>query len=102
MKQRLHSSFPSSLKEALKWKETYLASLWDDNEGFKYPTFKEFLEIFSFYFRPIDQTQPANNRLISLRQGKRTVEEYLANFRLLTSLAGMTLDTRTPLLTTSI
>ena len=30
---------------------------------------------------------------ISLRQGKRTVEEYLAEFRLLISLAGMTADT---------
>ena len=67
-------------KEALKWKETYLASIWDDNEGFKYPTLKEFLDIFSIYFRPINQTQTANNRLISLRQGKRTVEEYLAEF----------------------
>ena len=26
-------------KEALKWKETYLATIWDDHEGFKYPTF---------------------------------------------------------------
>ena len=37
--------------------------------------------------------QTANNQLISLRQGKRTVEGYLAEFRLLTSLAGMTADT---------
>ena len=94
MKQRLHSFFPSSLtRKPSKWKETYLASLWDDNEGFKYPTFKEFLKIFSVYFRPINQTQTANNRLILLRQGKRTIEEYLAEFRLLTSLAGMMLDT---------
>ena len=31
-------------KEALKWKETYLATIWDNHEGFKYPTFKDFLE----------------------------------------------------------
>lgn len=80
-------------KEALKWKETYLATIWDDDEGFKYPTFKEFLELFTLYFKPINQTQTANNQLISLKQGKRTVEEYLAEFRLLTSLAGMTSDT---------
>jgi Retrotransposon gag protein len=70
-----------------------LATIWDDHEGFKYPTFKDFLEIFTLYFKPINQTQTANNQLISLRQGKRTVEEYLAEFRLLTSLAGMTADT---------
>ena len=80
-------------KEALKWKETYLATLWDDNAGFKYPTFKEFLEIFTLYFKPINQMQTANNQLILLKQGKRTVEEYLAEFRLLSSLAGMTADT---------
>ena len=28
-------------KEALKWKETYLATIWDNHEGFKYPTFKD-------------------------------------------------------------
>ena len=80
-------------KEALKWKETYLATIWDDHEGFKYPTFKDFLKIFTLYFKPINQTQTANNQLISLRQGKRTVEEYLAEFRLLTLLVGMTADT---------
>ena len=80
-------------KEALKWKETYLATIWNNHEGFKYPTLKDFLEIFTLYFKPINQTQTANNQLISLRQGKRTVEEYLAEFRLLTSLAGMTADT---------
>ena len=50
-------------KEALKWKETYLATIWDDHEGFKYPTFKDFLEIFTLYFKPINQTQTANNQL---------------------------------------
>ena len=70
-----------------------LATIWDDHEGFKYPTFKDFLKIFTLYFKPINQLQTANNQLISLRQGKRTVEEYLAEFRLLTLLAGMTADT---------
>ena len=37
-------------KEALKWKETYLASLWDDNKGFKYPTFCYDLLHFSLHF----------------------------------------------------
>ena len=79
-------------KEALKWKKTYLASLWEDNKGFKYLHSKNSLK-FSVYFRPINQTQTANNWLISLRQGKQTVEEYLAEFRLLTSVAGMMSDT---------
>ena len=93
MKQRLLCPFFLTDKEALKWKETYLAIIWDNHKGFKYPTFKDFLDIFTLYFKPNNQTQTANNQLICLRQGKRTVEEYLAEFRLLTSLAGMTADT---------
>ena len=41
-------------KEALKWKETYLATIWDNHKGFKYPTFKDFLKIFTLL-------QTANN-----------------------------------------
>ena len=33
---------------------------------------KEFLKIFSVYFRPINQTQTANNQLILLRQDKES------------------------------
>ena len=63
MKQRLHSSFPSSLKR--KPSNGQLSGM----------------------------TTKDSNILHSKRQGKRTVEEYLAEFRLLTSLAGMTSDT---------
>jgi Ty3 transposon capsid-like protein/Zinc knuckle len=80
-------------KEALKWKETYLASITTDEWEFDYPTFKEFLNVFSGYFKPINQAQTANNRLATLKQGKRTVEEFVAEFRLLISLAGMTSET---------
>jgi hypothetical protein len=82
-------------KEALKWRETYLSSLvtLDSFGEFQYPTYKEFLETFQLYFKPINQTIEANNRLITLKQGKRTVEEYVAEFRLLISMAGITSTT---------
>ena len=62
----------------------------DSYREFKYPTYKEFLETFNLYFKPINQTIEANNRLITLKQGKRTVEEYVAEFHLLVSMAQIT------------
>jgi Ty3 transposon capsid-like protein/Zinc knuckle len=79
--------------EALKWRETYLLGLMDDKGEFQYPKFKEFLDIFTMYFKPINQIQTANNQLATLKQGKRNVEDYVAEFRLLVSMAGMTSDT---------
>ena len=75
-------------KEAQKWKETYLGNIYKD-EQFEYPTFKKFLETFMEYFKPINQMRTANTQLLTLKQGKKTVEEYVAEFRLLISLAGM-------------
>ena len=80
-------------KEALKWKETYLASLFKD-EAFVYPSFKEFLKIFLDY-KPINQMRTANNQLLNLKQGKKTVEEYVVEFQLLSSQAGMTSESVT-------
>lgn len=79
--------------EALKWRETYLSGLMTDDGEFTYPTFKAFITLFSAYFRPINEAQTANNQLATLRQGKRTVEEYVAEFRLLITQAGMTSNT---------
>jgi hypothetical protein len=80
-------------KEAEKWKETYRTAIITDEGEIKYPTFKEFITTFTTYFQPINQALVANNQIVTIRQGKRTVEEYLAEFRLLSSLAGMTADT---------
>lgn len=79
--------------EALKWRETYLSGLVQDDGSFKYPEYHIFLDLFTNYFKPINQTQTANNQLANLKQGKRTVEDYVAEFRLLITMAGMTSDT---------
>ena len=79
-------------KEAEKWKETYRAGFIMEDGDITYPTFKSFIADFTNYFRPINQVMVANSKIATLRQGKRTVEEYVAEFRLLSSLAGMTSD----------
>jgi hypothetical protein len=76
--------------EALKWKETYLDKITDADGIFNYPTSKEFLRAFTTYFKPINQAVEANNKLVTMKQGKRTVDEYVADFRLIASVAGMT------------
>jgi hypothetical protein len=93
-------------KEALKWKEAYLASLYkpktktnavgqeEEDEGeFEYPTFLGFINAFQGYFQPINQARTANHQLATIKQGKRTVEEFIADFQLLISMAGMTVTT---------
>ena len=77
-------------KEAEKWKETYRSGFITEDGDINYPTFKTFITDFTNYFRPINQVMVANSKIATLRQGKRTVEEYVTEFRLLSSLAGMT------------
>jgi hypothetical protein len=57
-------------KEALKWKEAYLVSLYKikkneagkkEEGGFEYPTFKGFINSFQGYFQSINQAMTANN-----------------------------------------
>ena len=93
MKQKLHLSFPSSLTRKPSNGRKHTWHLFGMTMKGSNTLHSKNSSKFSVYFRPINQTQTANNQLISLRQGKRTVEEYLAEFRLLTSLAGMMSDT---------
>jgi hypothetical protein len=79
--------------ESQKWKETYMATLLQDTGEFKYPTFQQFMTIFVEYFRPMNMEASANAQMATLKQGKRTVEELVAEFRLLASRAGMTSTT---------
>ena len=48
---------------------------------------------FTGYFQPLNQIDSALAQLATLKQGKNSVEKYIADFRLLISLAGMTTDT---------
>lgn len=80
-------------KEALKWKETYLTSITNEEGDIIFPTIKKFWELIDEYFKPADWVQDATNKLSILKQGKRPVEELVTEFRLLAAQAGMTNDT---------
>ena len=62
-------------KEAAKWKETYTTTIIDQDGNIQYLTYKAFLEKFMAHFRPINQAVIANTKLLTLRQGKKSVEE---------------------------
>lgn len=77
-------------KEALKWKETYLTSITNEEGDIVFPTIKEFWELIDEYFKPADHVQDANDKLSILKQGNQPVEELVTEFRLLAAQAGMT------------
>src|SRR5277367_2659534 len=81
--------------EALKWKELYVEQLEDkDNGDILFPTFPNFVKDVKGAFRQADRTQDAMNKLMALKQGTRTAEELLTEFRLLAGQAG--LEDKTP------
>jgi hypothetical protein len=90
-------------KEGANWKEAYLQSILEEvkndkqetiDEVYKYPTYHKFLESFVGYFQPVTQTRAANHQLATMKQGKRSVEEFVAEFQLLVSMAGMTVASK--------
>ena len=81
-------------KEALRWKELYVDGIEDKATGnLIFPTYAQFLIDVNDAFRTYDRTQDAMNKLIALKQGNRTAEELITEFRLLAGQAG--LDTTT-------
>lgn len=81
-------------KEALTWKQTFLRSITNADGEMKFPTIKEFVGYLNNYFRPTNQTQNAAHQLALLRQGNKTAEEIITQFRLLISLAGYSSETQ--------
>ena len=75
-------------KEALKWKQMYLHSIINNEGEIKFPTIKEFMMILDHYFKPANWTRDAAHQLKMLKQGKKTAEEVIMEFRLLASKAG--------------
>ena len=69
-------------KEALRWKQTFLRSITDKDGEMNFPTIKEFIEYLNMYFRPTNQTQEAAHQLALLRQGNKSAEEVITQFRL--------------------
>ena len=83
-------------KEALKWKMTFMRSIINLNSGeMKFPTYKGFLKQITESFLPENQAYDAIHQLALLKQGRRSVEEVITDFRLLVSQAGYTSESAT-------
>jgi hypothetical protein len=80
-------------KEALRWKQTYLKSLMNDEGEITFPSIKHFVSLLLDYFQPINQAADAAHQLMMLKQGKKTAEEVITEFRLLTAQAGYSYET---------
>jgi hypothetical protein len=76
--------------EALRWKQMYLRSITNDDGDIVFPKIKDFVGLLLNYFQPVNQHQ-----LAMLKQGKKTAEEIITEFRLLTSQAGYSSTTLT-------
>jgi hypothetical protein len=82
-------------KEALRWKQTYLRAITDAEGEMHFPTIKDFVKELLNYFQPSNTAMDAAHQLAMLKQGKKSAEEIITEFRLLTSLAGWTSTTAT-------
>jgi hypothetical protein len=72
-------------KEALQWRKSFVRAKTNTNEDIIYPSYKDFLKLLRDYFRPVDGVNQALNKLNILKQGARTAEELVTEFRLLAS-----------------
>jgi uncharacterized protein DUF4939 len=79
-------------KEAEVWRENYFLSILQDDESLKFPTFKEFMKKFEEGFKPVNRNKDAIHKINILRQGKKTAEEIITEFRLLSNQAGYTVS----------
>ena len=78
-------------KEARDWRELYLENLEDPVTGrLVYSTFGAFLTEVCKAFRSADRVQDAMCKLENLRQGKKTAEQVVTEFKQLIGQAGLT------------
>ena len=78
-------------KEARDWWELYLKSIEDPATGkLVYPTFGAFLTEVRKTFWSVDWIQDASCKLENLKQGKKTVEQIVTEFKQLIGQAGLT------------
>ena len=73
--------------------ETYIQGITNEEGEIQFPSIKEFVKILENYFRPANQLHNTAHQLKILRQGKKSAEEIVMEFRLLVSEAGYTVDT---------
>ena len=78
-------------KEARDWRELYLESIEDPaTVKLVYPTFSAFLTEVHKAFWSADQVQDAICKLENLKQGKKTAEQTVTEFKQLIGQAGLT------------
>lgn len=82
-------------KEALRWKQTYLRSILTPDGNMNFPDIYTFISLLENYFQPANLGQDAAHQLNLLKQGKKTAEEVLTEFRLLSAQAGYVAETAT-------
>ena len=80
-------------KEALWWKQIFLRFIMSRDDEMKFPPFKNFIEELLSYFQPTNTHQEAAHQMAMLKQGNKTAEEVITEFRLLNSLAGYSAET---------
>jgi hypothetical protein len=80
-------------KEALRWKQTYLRTILTSDGNMNFPDIHTFIQLLENYFQPTNLGQDAAHQLNLLKQGKKTAEEVLTEFRLLSSQAGYVAET---------
>ena len=77
---------------AAAWKEAYIADKTVRTGGFSFSTWEDFLRVFKEGFAPIDEAGNARLKLKTLKQGERTAEEYISDFRIYALKSGITAD----------
>ena len=81
-------------KEAKRWKEIYPLSITDPTTNLlNFPNIGTFLQRVTKDFKPANKEKNADHQVAVLRQGKRTAQEVITEFRLLTNQAGYANET---------
>lgn len=79
-------------KEALQWKELFIERKTIANGDIVFPKYADFLKELNDAFKAADRTGDAMNKLVNLKQGNRTAEELVTEFRLLAGQANLGSD----------
>ena len=76
--------------EALHWRKNYIETAVKQTNGtYKWPTQEVFLKDFKAAFLNEDEKEESIRRLDNISQGNKTAEEYVNEFRLTVSKAGL-------------
>jgi hypothetical protein len=79
--------------EAQRWKKNYIETIIQQRDGtYTWPTKAAFLIAFKAAFLNEDEKEESIRRLDNITQGNRTAEEYVNEFRLTVSKAGLSTD----------